>query len=72
MSASHLVRVVELGAGERGAVLTSFAEGEEATLDLTGVPDPIGGTDEEYLRTFDVIEDLVTRALHRIAPVVEP
>lgn len=72
MSASHLVRVVELGAGERAAVLTSFAEGEEATLDLTGVPDPIGGTDDEYMETFDVLDELVTRALHRIAPVVEP
>lgn len=72
MSASHLVRVVELGAGERAAVITSFAEGEEATLDLTGVPDPIGGPDAEYLETFDVLEDLVTRALDRIAPVIEP
>ncbi|NNF14722.1 MAG: hypothetical protein HKN72_15955 [Gemmatimonadetes bacterium] len=72
MSASHLVRVVEMGAGERAAVITSFAEGEDATLDLTGVPDPIGGSDEEYLETFDVLDDLVTRALDRIAPVVEP
>lgn len=72
MSASHLVRVVELGAGDRAAVITSFAEGEEGTLDLTGVPDPVGGADEEYLATFDVLDDLVTRALDRITPVIEP
>lgn len=72
MTASHVVRVAELGGGDRTAVLTAFAEGEEATLDLTGVPDPIGGSDQEYLDTFDVLEDLVSRALDRIAPVVEP
>ncbi|MDX1495650.1 MAG: low molecular weight protein arginine phosphatase [Longimicrobiales bacterium] len=72
MSASHLMRVVELGAGDRASVITSFAEGEEETLDLTGVPDPIGGPDEEYLATFDVLEELVERALERIAPLVKP
>lgn len=72
MSASHLVRVVEMGAGERASVITSFAEGAEATLDLTGVPDPIGGPDEQYLETFDVLDELVARALERVAPLVRP
>lgn len=72
MSSSHLVRVLELGAGDRVALITSFAEGEEDALDVAGVPDPIGGPDEEYAETFDVLDDLIARALDRIAPLVEP
>lgn len=72
MSSSHLVRVLELGAGDRVALITSFAEGAEDALDVAGVPDPIGGPDEEYAETFDVLDDLIARALDRIAPLVEP
>lgn len=72
MSSSHLLRVLELGAGDRAAVITSFAAGAEGTIDLTGVPDPIGGPDEEYAETFRVLDDLVARSLERIAPLVEP
>lgn len=72
MSASHLMRVIQLGAGDRAAVITSFAEGADEALDLTGVPDPVGGSDEEYVRTFDTLDDLVGRVLERIAPLVEP
>lgn len=72
MSSSHLVRVLELGAGDRVALLTTFAEGVEDALDVAGVPDPIGGPDEEYAETFDVLDDLIARALDRIAPLVEP
>ena len=72
MSASHLMRVVELGAGDRAAVITAFADGEEESLDMPGVPDPIGGPDEEYLATFDVLDDLIGRSLERIAPLVRP
>lgn len=72
MSASHLMRVIQLGAGERAAVITSFAEGADEALDLTGVPDPVGGSDEEYLATFDALDDLVERCLERISPLVQP
>ncbi|MDH3270490.1 MAG: low molecular weight protein arginine phosphatase [Gemmatimonadota bacterium] len=72
MTSSHLLRVIELGAGERAAVITSFAEGSEGVLDLGGVPDPIGGPDEEYAETFDVLDELIVRSLDRLVPVVEP
>jgi len=80
MSSRHLMRVVELGAGERAAVITAFARGagaspeaeERAAAVDEGVPDPIGGPDEEYAMTFDVLDDLIVRALERLAPVVEP
>jgi protein-tyrosine-phosphatase len=72
MSASHLARVRELGAGERAAIITSFAavDGEEGVA--AGVPDPIGGPDEEYAHTFDVLAALIERALERLEPVVKP
>jgi protein-tyrosine-phosphatase len=30
------------------------------------VPDPVGGTEQEYLETFDLIKDLVNKVLQRI------
>lgn len=71
MTESHLLRVDELGAGERSAVITSFAAGEDADP-VGGVPDPIGGPDEEYQQTFDVLDELIARALARLEPVVNP
>ena len=72
MTSSHLMRVVELGAGERAAVITSFAVGADDALDLAGVPDPIGGPDEEYDETFQVLDDLIRQSLDRIEPLIEP
>jgi hypothetical protein len=63
--------VLELGGEEKAALLTSFAEAGEPGAG-GGVPDPIGGADEEYLHTFEVLDGLVTRALQRIQPVVRP
>lgn len=72
MSPSHLARVVELGAGDRAALITAFAAAEDAESARGGVPDPIGGSDEEYAETFRVLEDLVGRALGRLEAVVRP
>ena len=72
MTSSHLMRVVELGAGERAAVITSFAVGADGAMDLAGVPDPIGGPDEEYDETFRVLDELIEQSLDRIEPLVEP
>ena len=70
MSPAHLMRVVQLGAGDKAALLTSYADGGEEELMHGSVPDPIGGSDEEYLATFELLEGLVHRALRRIEPVV--
>ena len=72
MSMRHLLRVVELGAGERAAVLTSFAEGEGPLTEPGSVADPIGGPDDEYDATFALLEDLVGKALARLAPMLAP
>lgn len=65
MSPSHLMRVSELGGGGRATLLTAFAEGGEGA-DAGSVPDPIGGTDVQYERTYRRLEELVERVLSRL------
>jgi protein-tyrosine-phosphatase len=72
MSAGHLVRVLELGAADRMAMITAFAAGGDEGARAEGVPDPIGGPDEEYARTFEILDELVERVLARLEPVVSP
>ena len=70
MSPAHLMRVMELGGGDRAALLTAFAAGDAASGDPGFVPDPIGGSDEEYLHTFSFLEELIERSLERVGPPV--
>lgn len=72
MSASHLVRALELGAEDRVAMLTSFASEGDAVDGGPGIPDPIGGPDEEYAATFEVLDELIEQALLRLEPIVKP
>lgn len=72
MSSSHLMRIVELGGGDHSTMITSFAQDAEEGAMLQGVPDPIGGLDEEYAEALDFLDDLITRALERIEPMVNP
>jgi 2-C-methyl-D-erythritol 4-phosphate cytidylyltransferase len=69
MSASHLEVVHRAGGGDRAGLLSSFARrgvlhpepGE------TGVIDPFGGDSEAYEATWIELEELVARALDRLA-----
>ncbi|MGB1658416.1 MAG: low molecular weight protein arginine phosphatase [Longimicrobiales bacterium] len=72
MSAGHLARALELGAGDRVAMLTAFAQDLEDGGAAAGIPDPIGGPDEEYAATFTVLDDLIDRALTRLEPMMKP
>ncbi len=72
MSPRHLVRVIEEGAGDKAALLTAFAGGGDALGAPEAVPDPFGGSDEAYEATFTLLEELVERALRRLAPIVAP
>jgi len=69
MSPSHLMRVIDLGAGDRAGLLTSYAGGLDDASGV-GIPDPIGGPDEEYAATFAVLDDLIGKVLARLAPVL--
>lgn len=72
MSPSHLLRVTDLGAGEKANLLTAFAAGEDPDGVPPSVPDPFGGSDEAYEATFVLLERLVERTLDRLAPIVSP
>ena len=68
MSTAHFMSVTELGAGEVSLLITSFADEREGGGISESVPDPVGGTEQEYLETFDLIRDLVDKVLQRIGP----
>ena len=68
MSTAHFMSVTELGAGEISSLITSFANEREGGGISESVPDPVGGTEQEYLETFDLIRDLVDKVLQRIGP----
>ena len=70
MSPAHLMRVVQLGAGDKAALLTAFAAGADGSSTTGMVPDPIGGSDDEYLHTFSFLEELIERSFERIEPAV--
>lgn len=72
MSPAHLVRVSELGAGDRATLLTAFAAAEDPEGVPDSVYDPFGGSDQDYEDTYLLLEILVERALRRLAPIVAP
>lgn len=73
MAAHHLDAVHHLGGGEKAALLSAFASGDEGSGGgAWSVPDPIGGTREEYAETFRTLERLVRDALRRLEPIVAP
>lgn len=72
MSPGHQARVVAAGAGDKAELLTAFAAGDDPAGTSPAVPDPFGGSDAEYEATFILLEQLVERALHRLAPILAP
>jgi protein-tyrosine phosphatase len=72
MSPGHLARVTDAGAAGKAALLTAFAAGNDAAGAPSAVPDPFGGSDEEYETTFTLLEELVERTLLRLAPILAP
>jgi protein-tyrosine-phosphatase len=70
MSPSHLMSVVEMGAGDRAALLTSYAGGHPTDAREVSIPDPIGGPDEEYEATYQLLEQLIERMLARLEPAI--
>lgn len=67
MSAAH-ARMAELqGGAGKTALLTAYAAGSEEPGSV-GIPDPFGGSDDEYEATFQTLEELVKQALTRLEP----
>lgn len=69
MGPSHLIAAVELGAGEKAAMLNDFLEG-----DALGRPveDPFGGDLAVYRRTWKEIARGVDAVLARLEPILAP
>lgn len=65
MGFNHLARVIELGGGDRAALISGFAEESE---DGSGwaVPDPFGGDLDIYLETLRALEGLAQQSLTRL------
>jgi protein-tyrosine-phosphatase len=74
MSPGHLLAVRELGGGEKSALLTDFADGDgdREGSGGRGIADPFGSGDAEYEATFNELNELIPRALARLAPLISP
>jgi protein-tyrosine-phosphatase len=72
MTPQHLDRVGMLAEPGRAQLLAAFSSGGDLVGPRGAVPDPFGGTDQEYEDTFNLLEALVERALDRLAPIVAP
>ncbi|MEZ4414758.1 MAG: low molecular weight protein arginine phosphatase [Gemmatimonadota bacterium] len=67
MTLSHVQRALEMGAGERVALLGVLATGEERS-----VPDPIGQGLATYRETWSVLSAWIDAALTRLEPLLSP
>jgi protein-tyrosine-phosphatase len=72
MSPGHLIRALELGAGDKASLLTAFAAADDPEGIPDSVTDPFGGSDQEYEDTFVLLERLIARTLHRLEIIVAP
>lgn len=70
MGHSHLRAVASMGGGEKVTLLDEFVAGEPGAG--RGVPDPYGGDLAEYEATADALHALVSGALDRLAPILQP
>jgi protein-tyrosine-phosphatase len=72
MSPSHVMHLVEQGAGGKVELITAFAAGSDPVGVPDFVSDPVGGTDEDYEETYVLLDRLVDLTLRRLHPVVAP
>jgi len=73
MGPSHFLAAIDLGGEAKTALLTAFAAGEEAEgSGPEGVPDPFGGDDDAYEQAYAVLNELVSKALRRLEPILAP
>lgn len=71
ISPTHMHDVSDLGGAEKAAQLGSFVpEAEDGAVPT--VPDPFGGSDEEYARTYERIATMVEEMLIRLQSTIAP
>jgi len=69
MGPSHLSGIVELGGGEKAALVTDFIDGPGFGQSIA---DPFGGDAETYRRTLRQITQAVEGVLDRLEPILAP
>lgn len=69
MGPAHLLVAVELGAGDRAAMLNDFLEDEGRGRPIE---DPFGGDIDAYRRAWDEIAQGVESVLARLEPILAP
>jgi protein-tyrosine-phosphatase len=70
MSPGHLDALRRGGAGDKAALLSSFAAGDDP--DAAGVRDPFGGPVQAYENTYAELRALIAATLDRLAPILHP
>lgn len=69
MTPSHMHDVSDLGGAERAEPLGSFAP-EAGDGVASTIPDPFGGSDSEYARTFERLATMVEEMLTRLESAI--
>jgi protein-tyrosine-phosphatase len=69
MGPSHLLAAVEMGAGEKAAMLTEFLDGESLGA---AIEDPFGGDVEAYRESYSQIASAIDALLGRLEPILAP
>ena len=70
MSEGHLDALRRYGAGDKAALLSAFAAGDD--LRARGVRDPFGGPLQAYENTYAELRHLIAGAFDRLAPILHP
>ena len=70
MSEGHLDALRRHGAGEKAALLSAFAAGDDPNA--RGVRDPFGGPVQAYENTYAELRHLIAAALDRLGPILHP
>ncbi len=70
MSVGHLDAVRRFGSGDKVALLSAFAAGDDP--DARGVRDPYGGPVQAYENTYAELRRLIGGSLDRLAPILHP
>ena len=71
MSPSHLMCVSDLGSGDRSALLTSYAGLRAEDSSDASIPDPIGGPDEAYEASFQLLSEMSDLLISKLEKELE-
>lgn len=71
MSPSHLMCVSDLGSGDRSALLTSYAGLRAEDSSDASIPDPVGGPDEAYEATFQLLREMIELLISKLEKELE-